>query len=220
MTEDLREQVSLLEKENRRIRQKLRHSYEALKVMEEEKNQIQEESFKEKAMPAHYQDIEEKLDYYKKMVDSLASENQVLQNKIDSTPVYFDERKETAVSTSQDELMEKVTLQEIQIETLIEEKNQIKQELKHSKAEIAEVLIDAKMRARKIVETADEEVIEFKNKATLELALFQKKLQETQQTILRTKLDVTHLFDDIDIKMNSISQIEMTTMGGNDQYEK
>ena len=98
--------------------------------------------------------------------------------------------------------------------------NQIKLELKNSKAEIAEVLIDAKMRARKIVETADEEVVGYKNKAAIELALFQKKLQETQQTILRTKLDVTNLFEDIDTKINSISQIDVTTMGGNENDEK
>ena len=48
MTENLREQVSLLEKENRRIRQKLRHSYEAYKAMELEKIKFKKSRLRKK----------------------------------------------------------------------------------------------------------------------------------------------------------------------------
>ncbi|MGX7418771.1 hypothetical protein ACWOFR_08170 [Carnobacterium gallinarum] len=208
MTASLREQVMIVEKENRRMRHKLKHAHDAYKKLEAEKQQIEEDSFKEKALPAHYKDIEEKLVYYKNRVHSLTLENNYLEKKV------ADHSVESSSITLEDsavvsEFQQKIALQNNQIEVLIAEKNQLNQQLKISKAEIAEVLIDAKIQARKIVKTADDEVIYQKSQAKKDIALFAQELQEKQQTILQSKLDITHLFEEIDNKMSLLTITEM-----------
>lgn len=223
MSKELLERIMILEKENRRMHRKIKQGQDAYKTLEAEKIQIEEDSYKEKALPAHYENIEEKLDYYKDMVNALSLENSYLEERMSKGNFGLSSDMQQTPSENlflTEELQQKVASQKDQLATLSTENKQLKQELRVAKSEIAEVLIDAKMHARKIIETADGESRIQRNTAKREMDKFTIEVQEVQQEILKSKLDITRLFEEIDLKLSAVKKIEMNQSGGNSNDEK
>lgn len=129
------DKITQLEKENRKVRRQLKNVNEKYKSLKLKKNQIEADSYKEKALPAHYQTIEQDYLELQKFVQQLTQENRQLK-----------ERSHLTKHSNTIDLEKELELSKQKIQELEKQNQKMYEDLRNSKAEIAEVLIDAKKR--------------------------------------------------------------------------
>lgn len=166
------DKITILEKENRKVRQQLKILNERYKALKLKNAQMEEESYKEKALPAHYQTIEQDYFQLQEHAQQLIHENRQLK-----------EQNPNLRDTSTLELEKQLKLSQKKIQELEKQNQKMHVDLRNSKTEIAEVLIDARRRVRQNSEDVAVNHTQLEERLKKELSDLRHGLQISKQQI-------------------------------------
>ncbi|MGY3777780.1 coiled-coil domain-containing protein [Isobaculum melis] len=251
------DEIERLTNKNRDMQSKLMECVDALKKISEEKKQLEKEIYATKALPKHYEGLEDKLAQYEKTIERLSEKNSRLEQQIAET----DKMTENYVSTEKMEqlsqnlaqeqsqyeaLKQELAMKEYQLLQLQEEQRrapapvqptmstrgtseqtrileeqlksarneinvlkmsheQVDTRLSEEKAEIAEVLVEAKLKAKKMLDDAIKEAVQIKSDAYEELEQVKGKAKNLNQQLEMTQHEANQVFSNLQNQITRIS---------------